>query len=252
MSTERRSARFGAAALVAAVHALLLLALLVGLGPRVRQQVADTLQVFDVVSAPVPPQPLPQPARQAAPEEEGAASPPNIRAAPTPVTAPPPQVPLPVRSPVDAADRSSPAEGRDLTAGNAEVPGPGTGSGGLGEGTGSGTGGLGAGGGGAAVSAQRESGGIADSDYPRAALQAGREGTVSVRFTVRTDGRVRGCRVTRSSGHPDLDATTCRLIERRFRYRPARNAGGEPVEEEVSRTFDWLLPYRRGLMRDEP
>jgi protein TonB len=66
-----------------------------------------------------------------------------------------------------------------------------------------------------------------------------------VRYVVGTDGRVSGCRVTRSSGHAELDATTCRLIEQRFRYRPARDAAGRPVPETVSRTFDWLLPFRR-------
>ncbi len=244
--------RYGAAALVALIHALLLLVLVVGLSPAVRQEIGETLQVFDVTPAPQPPTPEPRPALQTAPRKEGAASTANVQAVATPVVAPPPEVPPPVRSPIDAADRSSPLEGHEPTAGNTELAGPGTGSGGSGQGTGSGSGGLGGGGGGAASRAQRESGRISDADYPRAALQAGREGTTVVRFTVGTDGRVRNCRVTRSSGHSDLDATTCRLIEQRFRYRPARNAAGEPVEEEVSRTFDWLLPFRRSVSSDEP
>ena len=51
--------------------------------------------------------------------------------------------------------------------------------------------------------------------------------------------------MTRSSGHPELDETTCRLIERRFRYRPARNSAGDAVPEVVRKTYDWLLPFRR-------
>jgi protein TonB len=66
-----------------------------------------------------------------------------------------------------------------------------------------------------------------------------------VRYVVGTDGSVGGCRVTRSSGHAELDETTCRLIEQRFRYRPARDGAGRPVPETVSRTFDWLLPLGR-------
>ena len=82
-------------------------------------------------------------------------------------------------------------------------------------------------------------------DYPPAARRSGVEGSVAVRYIVGTDGRVSGCRVLRSSGHAELDSTTCRLIEQRFRYRPARDFEGRPVPEPVSRTFDWMLPGRR-------
>ena len=125
-----------------------------------------------------------------------------------------------------------------------DTEGPGTGAGGLGVGLGSG--GQGSGNGGGGVRAQRVSGAISgERDYPRAARRAGIEGTVSVRFIVDTDGRATGCGVTRSSGHAALDETTCRLIEQRFRYRPARDGQGRLVPESVSRTFDWLLPRRR-------
>jgi protein TonB len=81
-------------------------------------------------------------------------------------------------------------------------------------------------------------------DYPRGAKRAGIEGSVAVRFTVRTDGSVSDCEVIRSSANEELDATTCRLIERRFRYQPARDTDGRPVAEVVTRTFDWMLPRR--------
>jgi protein TonB len=79
-------------------------------------------------------------------------------------------------------------------------------------------------------------------DYPAASRRAGVQGSVVVRFTVGTDGRASGCRVTRSSVNAELDALTCRLVEQRFRYRPARDSSGNPVSDTVSRTFDWLLP----------
>jgi TonB family protein len=61
-------------------------------------------------------------------------------------------------------------------------------------------------------------------DYPPAARRAGMEGSVVVRFTVRPDGSVGGCTVTRSNAGPELEATTCALIERRFRYESARDS----------------------------
>jgi protein TonB len=89
------------------------------------------------------------------------------------------------------------------------------------------------------VRARRESGALVDADYPQAAGRVRAEGTVFVRFLVGTDGRVSGCTVTRSSGNADLDAITCRLVLRRFRYRPARDAQGKPVPESISTNFTW-------------
>jgi protein TonB len=59
-------------------------------------------------------------------------------------------------------------------------------------------------------------------------------------FTVGVDGRARGCRVTRSSGVAELDALTCRLIEKRFRFRPSTDRYGRPVPDEVDWDHDWI------------
>ncbi len=77
----------------------------------------------------------------------------------------------------------------------------------------------------------------------------GAGGIVGVRYTVETDGRVTHCMVTRSSGNAVLDATTCRLIELRFRYRPWLDAAGRPVRSTVVHNQEWvnqLDPPSRG------
>src|SRR3546814_18128656 len=77
--------------------------------------------------------------------------------------------------------------------------------------------------------------------YPKQAARAKIGGEVEVRFTIQPTGRVTGCRVTRSSGDPALDATTCRLIADRFRFRQATNAAGEPVASDYGwRPRRWL------------
>jgi protein TonB len=229
---------------VAAVHALLAYALLTGLAPQVARSVGESLKLFDVTPPPPPPPPVPPPKADTA-AEDGAASAPNLKARPTPVVAPPPLIRLKPPPVLRTAPKAAPLPpGRDASAGNAAVVGPGTGAGGSGVGSGSGGSGTGAGGGGGGSRAERISGRLANEDYPRSALRAGAEGSVSVRYTVGTDGRVSGCTVTRSSGHSELDSTTCALIERRFRYRPARNSEGEPAPETVRKTFDWLLPFK--------
>ena len=243
---DRNRDRIKAALGVAAFHALLGYALITGLGTHIATTVSDRLKAFDVLAEQPPPAPKePEPATERTPQEEGAAAPPNLKAKPSPVVAPPPLVRLNVPTPVVTAPRASPVTGDDASAGASNLPGPGTGSGGAGTGTGSGGQGTGPGGGGGGSKAVRLSGSISGAtDYPRGAKRAGIEGSVAVRFTVETDGSVSGCEVIRSSANEELDATTCRLIERRFRYEPARDAQGRPVTEIVTRTFDWMLPRR--------
>ncbi|MFN3387956.1 MAG: energy transducer TonB [Allosphingosinicella sp.] len=241
LAAPLRNDRLKAAMGVAAAHALIGYALVTGLAWQAAGQQGTSLKMFNVVEPPPPP-PASIPAETKTFTPEGAASPPSRKANPTPVVAPPPRVKLPVPPPIASVPRETPVPtGTDPSAGVADVDGPGSGTGGEGFGMGSGGSGSGTGGGGARR-AQRLRGALANEDYPRAALRARAEGSVSVRYTVAPDGRVRGCTVTRSSGNPDLDATTCRLIERRFVYRPATNARGEPVAQAVSKTYDWMMP----------
>jgi periplasmic protein TonB len=228
---------------VAALHALLGYVLVVGLGFEPPKQLSDKLKVFNVLEPPPPPiEEAPAP-KQKSKAEEGEAAPPNLRARPTPAIAPSPKIQLKVPPPIVTAPVPSPLTGSDRSAGNADIPGPGSGSGGVGRGTGSGGQGLGSGGGGG-MRAQQVRGGLADRDYPRSALRDGAEGIVSVRYQVGTNGRVSRCAVIQSSGHAALDAATCRLIERRFEYRPARNVQGRPVTEMVIKSYNWQLPFR--------
>ena len=60
-------------------------------------------------------------------------------------------------------------------------------------------------------------------------------------FEIGADGRVKQCTVIQSSGHADLDATTCRLIKQRFRYRPARDARGNAVPDVKGWKQTWWL-----------
>lgn|GEM_PF-294910 len=151
------------------------------------------------------------------------------------------QVVAPVKTPTPTRIVVTPVVGVGNASlqGAAPLPGPGSGAGGVGTGTGSGDSGAGDGAGG--LSAEWISGVIREQDYPRDALESRKEGLVGLRFTVGTNGRVTNCAVTRSSGVPSLDDATCRLIVKRFRYRPARDASGRPVAEVVTGDHDWII-----------
>lgn len=230
-------------AAVVAIHALLAYALIVGLRFEAGARAADALTVFDL-SIQAPPSPVEEPEPAPAPSKvpEGAAAPPNLRAEPSPVVAPTPPLRLPV-PPIAGAPVAG--KGSDTSAGAAQVAGPGTGAGGEGAGTGSGDGGSGDGGGGSVVSRARLiDGRIRSADYPRGAGDVGAEGTVVVHFDVGTDGRPSRCRVVDGSGNAELDATTCRVIVRRFRYEPARDAGGRAVPDVTGWKEVWWIGSR--------
>jgi protein TonB len=237
--------RLKAAAGVAACHALLGYALVTGFHYEVVERVDESLKLIRIAALPPPPpveEPVPAKATRT---PEGAAAPPSLKANPSPVVVPPPKIRLPVPPRLPTVDKATPLPpGSASTAGNASIPGIGSGTGGQGSGTGSGGSGTGSGGGGASKPV-RLRGSIDDGDYPASAREAG--GSVAVVFTVGSDGRVSGCRVARSSGRPDLDATTCRLIEARFVYRPATDADGRPVQSVLSTvfTYSWRTGGRR-------
>ena len=187
--------------------------------------------------SPPKPESEPEPVEARAPRREGAASAANKRARPSEVVAPKSPIELPP-PPVTAAPVAS--TGLDASVGAAPDEGPGSGSGGEGTGLGSGREGIGTGGGGG-TAARWVKGRIRNSDYPDAASRAEVGGTVIVNFDVTTEGRVRNCRVVSSSGNADLDGTTCRLIEKRFRYKPARDATGRPVGSTLAWRQEWWL-----------
>ena len=86
---------------------------------------------------------------------------------------------------------------------------------------------------------QRIEGALTHADYRRARAPEGAAGTVRVSFRVRTDGRVDRCSVTASSGYAEFDRSTCALIEQRFRFRPARDASGRPIDWIIRTDYTW-------------
>lgn len=237
---DRGRAALGAAALTGALG----MGLLWGLVARERATEPPALTMFQVPPATPPAEkrkPVPQRVRSGRPE--GEASPPNLRAEPTEVVAPTPVVPLPVPPPIVAAPVAG--TGAMPSAGNADVPGPGYGSGGIGNGRGSGGTGDGDGDGGGRAETPPEwvRGRIRDSDFPDALAETGIGGTVGVRYTVWTDGRVVECEITQTSGNRLLDETTCRLIRERFRFKPSRDRQGRPVVAAIVENHSWMVEH---------
>ena len=194
----------------------------------------DVVQQLINISLPKPPPPQPPPkpvqaphrpehrqqaAPKAAPDKLGGSPGPKAAHAPPSVT------------PVVAVKPS------------AAPSGGGTGSGpALGAGAGGGTGGNGYGEDGGGTDLEHIAGEILQSDYPPELGRARIGGRVSVTLTVEPNGLVGACRITRSSGTPELDGLTCRIMRQRFRFRPSTDRYGRPMRDEVDWDHDWIPP----------
>ena len=218
---DNRNRAIGASAtlVINALLVMLLMTLSSDIAPPASR--APGLSTFDIAQPPPPP-PDTKPAGAAAPPSRG--------------TTKAPSRPKPLPSPTPA--EPAPDVGSQSASGAGSAAGSGAGQGGQGNGSGSGASGTGAGGG-AVTAPVHVSGSLSDADYARSGLPKGAAGTVLIGFRVRSDGGVDRCRTVRSSGYAAIDRDTCRLVEQRFRFRPARDAAGRPIDSSLQTDFTW-------------
>ena len=222
--------RFATGAAVGILHIAAILGLISAFAGGVAlSNPGDTALLSTFTAKPKPPPPSPpQPARR---DQGGAPKPAAKPAKAAPAVA---AAIIPVAEPRPAAT----VDGTGAEPANGSA-GSGRGSGGGGEGQGAGAGiGDGEDGG---TDLRQIAGEIHEDDYPREAVRAHQSGKVHIRFTVGANGRVSDCMVTRSSGSPSLDTTTCRLILQRFRYEPSRDAQGRPHADTVEGVHEWRM-----------
>ncbi|MBW8784485.1 MAG: TonB family protein [Novosphingobium sp.] len=148
----------------------------------------------------------------------------------------PPVRPLIAPPPIVAATQAG--IGNSVANGAANTAGPGFGGGGSGNGNGGG--GSGGAGGGGGTPPQHIAGRLSFADLPEGLLAPYSEAGVGVRYKVDAEGHVSDCGVDQSSGSAALDALTCRLIEQRFRFRPARDEAGRPVDSIIVESHTWV------------
>jgi protein TonB len=219
----------GTALVLASAAALLLGAFDVPVA-RMRE---TALALIDLQTPVPPPPPHAQPVFQD--RAKGARSPRNLRNKATDIVAKPPLIDLLPPPPLVAA--TAPDIGSAASSGASDRAGPGRGAGGQGDGEGGG----GDGGDGDGTAPRWTRGHLSFADLPPDLRAVGWNGKVDVRYAVGVDGYVTDCRVDRASGNPSVDALTCRLIEARFRYRPARDEAGRAVRSVIVETHEWVV-----------
>jgi periplasmic protein TonB len=213
-----------------AVNAVLGVMIVTGLNVRFVGQAVERLVTINVREPPPPPPVKPPPPAPKPQQMKKPAGAPAPKATPTPIVAPQPKLPVP--SPIPAAKVAG--------AGSASSSGAGT----SGTGTGAGGAGYGPGGGGYGgfMPAQKITK-IPDHEYRRLVSLSGMDrGTVGLTIKVTPDGSASNCRIVRSSGSPPADALMCQLTEEYVRFRPARDASGRPVAQDVTWYPNWWRP----------
>ncbi|MEM7666064.1 MAG: hypothetical protein AAF250_09440 [Pseudomonadota bacterium] len=222
--------------LIVLFHILVAYGLARALVPDLTASVERTVVSGFTVTITAPPDP-PPPENEPEPDE-GAQGAPGEEAVPAPVTAPSPRVPPPTPTPRPQASST----GTETRSGAREA-GDGTGAAGSGPGTGSGN--RGGGQGGVAVTKPSVRSGNLNtaSDFP--VPPGGREArfgkSVTVAFTVTTDGRARNCSVARSSVDAETTALVCGLVAEKIRFNPARDRNGNAVEAR----YGYRVDFRR-------
>ena len=168
--------------------------------------------------------------------DEGAQGNPGQRATPRAETAP--------ESPI-ARDTPAPQASSTGTANRSGTNDSGDGTGAAGEGNGTGSGSQGSGTGNGQAIAQRpsvRSGNLNQArDFP--VPEGGRETrfgkSVTVVFTVTTDGRAKNCSVARSSVDAQTTSLVCGLVIQKIRSNPAITTSGQPVEARYGYRVDF-------------
>jgi protein TonB len=222
--------------LSAAIHIAALAALLLWHFSPVPGDRDPAMTVVDLAEDPPPetPKPLPPPPE---PQHEKAASGAPAPAGPK-AEAAPVAAAIPVVVPTLPAS-ILPATGTAASSGAATL-GTGTGAGGAGNGTGGGGDGNGTGGRPRlAAEPQAIRGYFNKNDYPKALREAKPTGTTGAEVMVGVDGKPLSCRITDPSGIPLFDSETCRLLLKRFRFRPARDMSGKPIAAPWAMDVDW-------------
>lgn len=214
-------------ALVAVCTALLMVGLAVfmvrAFAPNFAAKVTETVLATFTVTITAPPDPPPPKEKPKAVGDQGEA---GKKAVPREVKVPQPKVAV---ATLPAPKASSTGQANTSGAAN---QGGGTGAGGTGNGTG----------GGKSSKAEHIGGQINNArDFP--IPPGGREARVGkvvvLDLSISPAGKVTNCKIHKSSGFPDTDATACVLAMQRLRFRPATNAAGQPVPA----IFRWFQKF---------
>jgi len=195
--------------IVALIHVGIGYALITGLAYSAAKKLVERVTTVDIEEPPPEEEPPPPPPDQVQPPPIVAPPPPiNISVSPPPVTVvdtPPPPAPVVPRA-APPAPPPPPSKARAASA-----------------------------------DGQNRWAARIQENYPARAIRDETEGSVGVRVTIGTNGRVTACSVTSSSGSSVLDEAACDGMTRYARYNPALDDAGNPTTGSASTRIVYQL-----------
>ncbi len=78
-------------------------------------------------------------------------------------------------------------------------------------------------------------------DYPSGAQKEQVEGVTRVRLQVGADGLPKSCEIVQSAD-PELDASACKLMMEKGRFKPPLDDKGKPKAFQFEQSIRWKLP----------
>ena len=78
--------------------------------------------------------------------------------------------------------------------------------------------------------------------YPSDAIRLNQQGRTVARLSIDATGTPRDCIVATSSRSTSLDMTTCSILMKRARFRPARDRNGVATVGDYTVPVRWVLP----------
>ena len=94
----------------------------------------------------------------------------------------------------------------------------------------------------AAVPIGRPGDWVSDNDYPVTALRRHETGRSGFVLAIDSTGTPTSCQITQTSDYAVLDQTTCSVMMRRARFRPALDVDGKPTAGSWRSSVNWAIP----------
>lgn len=82
---------------------------------------------------------------------------------------------------------------------------------------------------------------MGSNDYPESSTRRGENGIVQFRLNIGQDGAIEGCHVLYRTNPDEFADLTCKLIQKRAKFQPARDANGNPTRSFFVSKVRWMV-----------
>ena len=82
---------------------------------------------------------------------------------------------------------------------------------------------------------------IRNDDYPINMIERDEQGGVAALLRIDETGAISDCKAYQIEGHRDWEKIICRIVKKRARFNPARDASGKAVSSYILTPMIWFV-----------